>query len=329
MTSVSVFNNAVLENSVLETIFSVNFNVLDVCECDLVYVAYYIIVVFLEKIGCKVVDEDSIKLFVAKVKDNYNNVPYHNFYHAIHVLNMTYCLMEKSCAFEYINPLILFATLVSSLTHDIGHTGTNNDFHIKTMSNIALTYNNLSVLEQYHCSLTFQLIDESNLVNKLTKDEYKLFRNTIIQCILATDLNNHKSLMEKILDKIPERISSHNQNHITLTEQQEILIVQALVHCADLSNPTLTFDLCSKWAVKVNTEFSQQTEHEIAMGLKPSFNVDPKNIKEVAIQECNYIKYICKPYWGVLNKIFEFDLFLDAIDRNLFIWKSSLSENVV
>lgn len=50
------------------------------------------------------------------------------------------------------------AFLISALAHDIGHPGNNNDFEIKMMSDLAIRYNNKSVLENFHCNTLFIII---------------------------------------------------------------------------------------------------------------------------------------------------------------------------
>lgn len=45
--------------------------------------------------------------------------------------------------------------IFSGLMHDIKHPGNNNDFEIKNNSDLALRYNNKSVLENHHCYLSF------------------------------------------------------------------------------------------------------------------------------------------------------------------------------
>ena len=42
--------------------------------------------------------------------------------------------------------------LVSTLVHDVDHNGLNNNFHINSQSPLAVLYNDISVLENHHCS---------------------------------------------------------------------------------------------------------------------------------------------------------------------------------
>jgi len=52
----------------------------------------------------------------------------------------------------------IFANVFSGLCHDVGHTGFTNAFEIASMSKKALTYNDKSPLENFHVSLTFELL---------------------------------------------------------------------------------------------------------------------------------------------------------------------------
>jgi hypothetical protein len=53
--------------------------------------------------------------------------------------------------------LDVFALFVAALCHDMDHNGTNNTYHINTWSRLSLRYNDISVLEQHHASLTFKV----------------------------------------------------------------------------------------------------------------------------------------------------------------------------
>ena len=47
--------------------------------------------------------------------------------------------------------------IISAMGHDLGHPGLNNNYHINASSDLALTYNDISCLENYHCSFLFKI----------------------------------------------------------------------------------------------------------------------------------------------------------------------------
>lgn len=55
-----------------------------------------------------------------------------------------------------------------------------------------------------------------------------------------------------------------------------MLILQALLHAADISNPTRPWDLCYKWTNLVIEEFFAQGDKEREMGL-PISNLCDRN----------------------------------------------------
>lgn len=106
--------------------------------------------------------------FIDAVAKEYKNNRFHNFRHAIAVLHATFKLITMASGDHYKGlrlsgacalPLFVqFTLLVAALVHDIGHPGNTNDFEIKRNSEIAKLYDNKSILENYHISLTFDLL---------------------------------------------------------------------------------------------------------------------------------------------------------------------------
>ncbi len=76
---------------------------------------------------------------------------------------------------SWLTSLEIFATFISAIIHDFEHTGTTNNFHMQTRSEIAMVYNDRAVLENYHISAAFRVIsnDSYNILQELTRDEYK------------------------------------------------------------------------------------------------------------------------------------------------------------
>ena len=69
---------------------------------------------------------------------------------------------------------------------------------------MALTYNDISCLENYHTARLFRLVrmDANNIFEKLSVVDYKSLRKRIISMILATDMANHGKVMSVIKARI-------------------------------------------------------------------------------------------------------------------------------
>jgi len=274
----------------------------DVLKIDDVFilrnVVCYIFKTFFERMNYQRINPVCLKGFVKDVSEKYNNVPYHNFYHATHVLHMTYVLLDKCEMFNKMSPDVLFSTLVSALVHDIGHPGNNNSYEINTCSELAYRYNDLSVLEQYHCTLAFELIKKHQLFLNYTHEEFVVCRKTIISAILGTDLANHNTALELL--KMKKESGFYFE-----TIEEQYFMAKILVHAVDIGNPIQDFEKCQAWSRRVSLEVYSQTEKEKERGLKPftSFNINSRT--SFYQHEIKYIRYICKPYWETLSQLFE------------------------
>ncbi len=97
------------------------------------------------------------------------------------MLCSTFVFIVQFCEKQMIfSPIEKFTLLVAALCHDIGHPGHNNDFLVKTESEIAMLYNNRSILENYHSFLLFRLLSsrpELNVFANFSKDDVATVRN--------------------------------------------------------------------------------------------------------------------------------------------------------
>jgi hypothetical protein len=69
-----------------------------------------------------------------------------------------YYLLQTPSLHALVTPSDVLAGLIAAAGHDVAHTGTNNAFHIASGSELALRYNDVSVLENMHASYTCQLL---------------------------------------------------------------------------------------------------------------------------------------------------------------------------
>lgn len=94
--------------------------------------------------------------------------------------------------------------IIGGACHDHEHPGFNNVYLIETRDDIAIKYNDVSVLENHHVASTFSLIkqDKYNIFKNFEKADYKKVRKTMINCILATDMSKHFADLGKFKSRV-------------------------------------------------------------------------------------------------------------------------------
>ena len=303
-----------------DVLFTSGFNVLDLEACLLSNVIQAIFKRFIVTMDYQKVSPLALKEFVIDVCDAYQEVPYHNLHHATNVLHSTYLLLAKCGLFGKLNQDVLFGVLVAALVHDVGHPGNNNLFEVNTCSELAFRYNDMSVLEQHHCSIAFQLIRKHNLNSLLTQEEFILFRKTIVTCILGTDMAHHKASTQNLAAK---KVSGFNLDHL----DEQISLCKYLLHAVDIGNPICPPELCEEWARLVSQEFHNQIVKETELGLKPFTSLDISCELSFFSSEIGYISHICRSYWKELADILpELTDEFNNIDLNLKIFTEKLEE---
>ena len=96
--------------------------------------------------------------------------------------------------------LEIFATVFAAAIHDVDHPGLTNPYLITTGSELALMYNDESVLENHHLAVAFKLLqhESRDIIHGLSKKQRQTFRKTVIDMVLATDMSKHMSLLAEL-----------------------------------------------------------------------------------------------------------------------------------
>ncbi|XP_013917892.1 PREDICTED: calcium/calmodulin-dependent 3',5'-cyclic nucleotide phosphodiesterase 1A-like [Thamnophis sirtalis] len=212
---------------------------------------------------------------------NKHKNPYHNSLHAADVTQTVHALMIHTGMMQWFTDLEILAIFFSSIIHDYEHTGTTNHFHIETRSKAALLYNDRSVLENHHLSAAFRLLQDrdTNILDNLTKDEWREFRRMVINIVLSTDMSHHFQQM-KVMKHILQCLQLADRTH-------KDQIMSFLVHMADINHPAKPWELHHRWSEALLEEFFEQGDKEAEMGLPISSLCDRKttNIAESQIGE--------------------------------------------
>ncbi|CAJ0642370.1 13456_t:CDS:2 [Entrophospora sp. SA101] len=207
--------------------------------------------------------------FIIDVEKGYHDTEYHSFYHAVDVVAVLYYMLTDLGAAKYLTPLDSICLMIAGLCHDIGHPGLNNVYQVNAKTPLAIKYNNQSVLENYSCALTMEL---------LTK--HKLFRN-LHSCNIE--------FLELELEMDDDNDDNNNQ------EQREIFL-KVLLHAADLSNTVRPWDISKHWSDCVVEEFFKQGDLEKQKHLPVSPNMDREQAQQPQIS-LGFGDFVVKPYF--------------------------------
>lgn len=203
------------------------------------------------------IQSDVLQRFLVVIKQMYKPNPYHNWVHAVDVTQATFCFLIQFEGLTKLTCLDRLALLVASLCHDLGHPGVTNSHLISTQSDLALLYNDQSVLENFHASCLFQLLHEHkdlNIFASLTKEQYKEVRKSITDCILATDMANHYEYVTKLGMKTDSGHTEWDCN----SPDQRLLLMKCIIKLADISNVARSWNVSVEWSRRISEEFFAQ-----------------------------------------------------------------------
>jgi hypothetical protein len=264
------------------------------------------------------IDEVKFKRFITIMESGYNNKqPYHNSTHASDVLQTLNYFITKGGLSQYVTELDILAALIAAIIHDYEHPGLNNAYHINTQSDLAVRYNDKSVLENYHCATAFRIIydEQNNIFTGLTEAQKKEVRESIVTMVLATDMAQHFDLLGKFKSKLA------GNGFDPKDRKDRLLLLQIAIKCADISNPTKSTYLCNSWATRVMEEFFRQGDEERRQQLPISAFMDRTKPAEAKCQ-LGFIDFIVGPLFEVwVNFLPEMTNCLVLVEQNRAMWK--------
>ena len=86
-------------------------------------------------------------------------------------------------------PLEIFAALFASTIHDADHPGLTNQYLINSSSELALMYNDESVLENHHLAVAFRLLlqkKDCDILDSLNSKQRQTFRKMVIDMVRSS-----------------------------------------------------------------------------------------------------------------------------------------------
>jgi len=215
-------------------------------------------------------------------------------------------MLVISNAHCFLSGLEQFALLVSAIAHDVAHPGFNNKFLVDTGHELALQYNDISPLENMHCSNLFTLIgDGTNIFESLNRNAFFESRKICIEAILSTDMSKHNGMVEEAKGFYQNRPDARSQDPASFFKAKEIKtkVMNIFLHVADISNPTRPWTICREWAFKCLDEFFLQGDREKQLAI-PVQPLNDRTTVNKATSQISFIEYMIVPLEAAKVKLF-------------------------
>jgi len=292
------------------------------------------------------IKEVTLVEFLYAIENRYNaDVMYHNEVHAADVTQSLHSFLQMGGKKFAGEKWELFSILIAAIVHDVGHCGLTSSFYINSKSELALLYNDVSVLENMHAATAFRMIMGDNQEKKYDifenfhEKEICKIRKFIIKAILSTDMTKHFSNKNLIKGILMTTEDGKFTPSCTITNDSNLRheVLSFLVHLADVSNPTKDIRIATQWTDKLIKEWYRQGEKEQKLGLPFSQGCD-RTAQTREQSQIGFINFIVLPAFKLLAKMLPRvgEEIVPQIEKNLQWWKdqeklttkSDLLENI-
>lgn len=235
-----------------------------------------------------------------------------------------------------LQPIDVLSFIFSAIIHDFKHPGQTNAFQVNMQTDVALLYNDSSVLENMHLSETFKILNKQNcdVFENLSKEERKITRKRILDMVLATDMSLHTKLYTNLKLKVENLKAEKGENVNKLVKdlegsfsifdfQQDVF--NYTLHAADLSHNVKSFDITEKWTYLLMDEFWNQGDLEKMNNLPISFNCDRKTAN-VPKSQIGFLNGFIVPTFSLLTHLFpQVSYLVENAKSNIEKWNEIMS----
>lgn len=232
-----------------------------------------------------------------------------------------YYLIMNSNIQNSIKPLESVAAMIAALGHDIGHPGVTNRYLVGSKNELALRYNDISVLENMHCAFIYNLLNDPqcNIFCNLKAVDWTNSRKQIIDMILHTDMSRHFEVLGRFRARA---YSLKDLNEETTEDRTQILCLS--LKCADLGHSAKIFALHEKWTELVCEEFFLQGDLEKKNNMPVSMYCDRDNT-DIPKSQAGFLKNVCLPLIGAFVHFLKSEKVekdcLRQLESNLSAWE--------
>ncbi|CAG9463232.1 unnamed protein product [Pedinophyceae sp. YPF-701] len=241
------------------------------------------------------------------VERDYPENPYHNWRHAVDVTHGCFMLLLQSTELDrLLTRRDRLALMLAALGHDMGHKGTNNAFLVSTRDPLAIRYNDQSVQENMHAARLFTTMiehKEADVLEGLELDEWSRVRSLVVEAIMGTDMARHFDIIAGLearaeaarLVRERDAVLESEAGDVRLSDKDRKLLLQSLLHLADLSHMLKDNATNLEWTRRVIAEFFAQGKMEKTLGL-PSLPLMQEGETYVPGSQVEFFEFLVRPF---------------------------------
>jgi len=281
------------------------------------------------------IEESVIQNWLTLIEANYRSGnTYHNSSHAADVMQATAYFLERENVRSLLDPVDEAICLIGAIIHDVDHPGRNSAFLCNSRSELAILYNDTTVLENHHSALGFKLThsdDRVNIFQKLDPETYKVFRQGLIDVVLATDMSKHFVHVNKFCTTfrgVDHSEAALNERAELTPEGPEVqtILRRMLIKCADVSNPSRPLEHCRVWAERIAEEYFAQTDDEKAQGLPVVMPQFDRSTCSIPKSQIGFYDFFIHDMFEAWNEYANCPELIENIGENYQYWKRQLAE---
>ena len=258
------------------------------------------------------IEVGNLMMYIKRIEAAYLDKPYHNSIHAADVLYGTYYISNVLEYGKSFTPLEKFALFFSAAVHDVGHLGVSNNFLVRSKSDLAITYNDTSVLEHMHLSLAFSIGQKVGFFEVFPYTVYTEFRKHVIDMVLATDLGQHMAFVAQL-----KAFKANGKNKL---HEEKYIFMKTIIKLCDIGHSLKGLSVHLKWTERIVEEFFLQGDEEKSRGMPVSPFMD-RNSPDTPKNQIGFFEFIVLPFWQTATVLADkLEPLVDEGKRNYNYW---------
>uniref|UniRef100_K3W5J5 Phosphodiesterase n=1 Tax=Globisporangium ultimum (strain ATCC 200006 / CBS 805.95 / DAOM BR144) TaxID=431595 RepID=K3W5J5_GLOUD len=276
------------------------------------------------------IDRIVLRNFLFMLDEGYLANPYHNSSHAADVVNSVNYLitaLSDGQIRDTLTNLEFYAAIVAAAIHDFRHPGKSNNYLIKAKHDLAVQYNDRSILESMHVAETFFIMRNPlcDIFARMKDKPYREIRKAIIEMVLSTDLSMHLQLVGNLKALMIQENNGGNAAGATRAVNDPMMIMKVVIKCADIGHAAKERKLHVIWSSLIIEEFFLQGDNERANNSDISPFMD-RHSENSAKNQVGFFEFIVLPFYETVSQVVfdkEFTVIHNIAKQNYNLWKES------